>query len=80
MRRIDTGSVSAATYVIPIVLIIVLALGGGAFYIFLKKRDFVGKSLSPSVSFRQGSNVTFSVSLSGNSLLRSRPKLLFCLK
>jgi low density lipoprotein-related protein 2 len=60
-RRIsnDTG-VSPAAVAIPLVIIILLSLGAGAFYIFLKKRgDFIGKGLGSSVSFRQGSNVEF---------------------
>jgi low density lipoprotein-related protein 2 len=72
-RRISGGEsepVSPAAIVIPLVLIILLSLGGGAFYIFLRKKNFYGKQFvqaggssiiggGSSVSFRQGSNVEF---------------------
>lgn len=59
-RRLEPENVSTAAYAIPIVLILLLTLGGAAFYLFLRRRDF-GKGLSPAVSFRQGTNVTFNV-------------------
>jgi low density lipoprotein-related protein 2 len=62
-RRLEPESISTAAYIIPIVLILLLSLAGLAFFIFLKKKNFnfAGKAvgLSPAVSFRQGSNVTF---------------------
>ena len=73
-RPTPSESVAPAYIIVPILLIILAGLAGAAVYIFFFRRSgrakgsgFTGFGGSPSVSFRQGTNVEFGpASFSGN--------------
>lgn len=41
-----SGSFSPAAIVIPLLLVLIVTLGGAAFYVFLRKRNLFGKQMS----------------------------------
>lgn len=73
-RPTPSESVAPAYIIVPILLIILAGLAGAAVYVFFFRRagrakgsGFTGFGASPSVSFRQGTNVEFGpTTFSGN--------------